>query len=227
MRSNSVMAEFFVRDLRRRFKMRSYPLVVCLEQSRFLAALDVGLIVCLIILGSLPALSQVRSDTSSLDLATHRWHKLDPVGDAVPQERCLHSITIDSEHETVYLFGGCSSGVGPCPRGDLWSYDPGEQRWTELTPSGSRPTDRSNSSLAYDTAGRRMVLFGGADQRGTNDAWSFAPLESEWVRLEPTGNFPPVRWSQAAVFDPRKNRLLVFGGTDGALWYDDLRELRF
>lgn len=166
-------------------------------------------------------------DTWSLDLAAHRWLELGPVGDAVPQERCLHSVTIDPERESIYLFGGCSSGVGPCPRGDLWSYDPGEQRWTDLTPSGSRPTDRSNPSLVYDAGAGRMLLFGGADQRGTNDTWSFTPSEGEWTRLEPTGELPPVRWSQSAVFDLRRNRLLIFGGTDGAVWHDDLWELRF
>jgi hypothetical protein len=65
----------------------------------------------------------------------------------------------------MLLYGGCSSGFGPCPQGDLWRFDPDGRIWTELTPS-SGPTPRSNPAAVFDSRTERVMLLGGLSDDG-------------------------------------------------------------
>lgn len=165
-------------------------------------------------------------DTWAFDPSGQKWSEITPAGNSLPQARCLHAMTIDDDSEHAYLYGGCSSGIGPCPRGDFWSYDLAARRWEEIPATANHPGDRGNPSLSYDSVTSRVILFAGADVRGSQDAWSYSS-DAGWQMLEPTGVLPPIRWSHAAVFDDRRNRLLMFGGTDGSTWLGDLWELKF
>src|SRR3990172_8147023 len=69
-------------------------------------------------------------DTFALDLATNTWSAIAPK-DAVPLKRCLHEAVYDAKADRMILFGGCSSGFGPCPQGDLWSLDVNGKGWDE------------------------------------------------------------------------------------------------
>ena len=70
-------------------------------------------------------------DTWSLDLSTNRWRDISP-SSGRPLKRCLHHSVYDPVRQQMLLYGGCSSGFGPCPQGDLWSFDLKSERWTEL-----------------------------------------------------------------------------------------------
>ena len=71
-------------------------------------------------------------DTWAFDFATSAWRDLSPAGTR-PLRRCLHHAVHDAANNQMYLYGGCASGAGPCPLGDLWSFDLGSNRWTERT----------------------------------------------------------------------------------------------
>ena len=65
----------------------------------------------------------------------------------------------------MLLYGGCSSGFGPCPQGDLWAFDPATRTWTDLTPSAS-PAARSNPALVRDDANGMIRLIDGLTEAG-------------------------------------------------------------
>jgi N-acetylneuraminic acid mutarotase len=157
-------------------------------------------------------------DTLALDLATNTWSKLDPVGGR-PLKRCLHEAVYDAQTDRMILFGGCSSGFGPCPQGDLWMLDVAGRKWTEVKPAGSKPSARSNPSLVNDDAGR-VFLFGGNTSNGASaDLWVLDVAADTWTALTPSGDAPQPRYSHDAVWNANTRQLIVFGGVgdEGAL----------
>lgn len=159
-------------------------------------------------------------DTWGFDLVANRWANLTP-GGARPLNRCLHDAILDPGSDRMLLFGGCSSGYGPCPQGDLWALDLVSNRWTELQPSGDRPAARSNLRLNHDPAGDRMLMFGGGIPIAQDDLWEYELENDAWRSITTGGDTPPARWSHEAVVDTANSRLILFGGTNGAVRFDD------
>jgi hypothetical protein len=112
----------------------------------------------------------------------------------------------------MIIFGGCSSGFGPCPQGDIWAFDLKNNTWTELKPAGSAPAARSNPSLVYDAAGQQIFLFGGLAEQGANaETWSYDLARNVWTKLESDGG-PGARSSQGTSYDTEVRRAIIFGG---------------
>jgi hypothetical protein len=111
----------------------------------------------------------------------------------------------------MILFGGCSSGFGPCPQGDLWFYDVTARMWTELESGNAAPSPRSNPALIFDPAGW-VWLFGGRIEGGYSaELWSLNPLTNTSTQ-HPVDGGPSPRASHDAVWDTVGQRLMVFGG---------------
>jgi len=162
-------------------------------------------------------------DTWAFDLAKNAWTNITPSGDK-PLKRCLHEAVYDTANDRMLLYGGCSSGFGPCPQGDLWSLDLKTNQWTEIK-SATIPGARSNPALVYDGARNRLLLQGGLESGGaTNDAWAFDLVKSAWTKL--ASGALSARRSHDAVVDEKNSRLILFGGT-GANVSDELWEWRF
>jgi protein phosphatase len=151
-------------------------------------------------------------DTWAFDVATARWVDLTPASGARPLKRCLHALIYEATSDRMILFGGCSSGFGPCPQGDLWAFDLKTTTWTELTPRGAAPTARSNPGLVYQPATRSLLLFGGKTEDGPSaETWSYELDSNAWMQLEPVDG-PSARSSQALDYDIQTRRALLFGG---------------
>ena len=72
----------------------------------------------------------------------------------------------------MLLFGGCASGYGPCPLGDLWSFDLGSRTWTEVTPA-SGPAPRTNPALVLESESGHAILLAGSTETGYQfDVWT-------------------------------------------------------
>ena len=57
-----------------------------------------------------------------------------------------------------------------------------------------------------------MILFGGGDG-STGDLWTLSLTGSpQWTQLNPAGTLPYSRYDQAAIFDVRHHRMVMFGG---------------
>lgn len=111
-------------------------------------------------------------DTWSLDPATGAWTDLSPSPETRPLKRCLHEAIWDADQGRMLLFGGCASGFGPCPLGDLWAFDPASRTWTEVTPADG-PAARTNPALVHDSASGAVWLIAGLAESGyTADLWA-------------------------------------------------------
>lgn len=165
-------------------------------------------------------------DTWQFDSEAKSWSDITPAT-VRPLNRCLHEMVVAEPGDAIVLYGGCSSGFGPCPQGDLWRLDRTSGTWTELTPQASPPA-RSNPSLVWmGDAG--PILFGGLTEAGrAADLWMGA-IDSAgsfaWSALTNDGSSPSPRSSHDAVV--LGQTMYVFGGISDAGATNDLWALDF
>jgi hypothetical protein len=108
----------------------------------------------------------------------------------------------------MILFGGAIDGGA---LGDTWELTfAGTPLWNELSPDGTLPGPRFYDTLVYDSLGDQMLVFGGTDSTAEADTWALHLAGPEWEKISAGG--PPARWIHAAIFDPLRRRMIVFGG---------------
>ena len=137
------------------------------------------------------------------------------VADTGPTQRLLTGLAYDPVNAQVLLFGGS----GPAPNGntfgDTWLWD--GQVWLQVEDAG--PSPRMHFALATDPVRRRVVLFGGqaigaaGEITLLGDTWEWDG--TEWTQRDDVG--PSRRAGATMAYDPVDGRLLLFGGSDGAL----------
>jgi uncharacterized protein (TIGR03437 family) len=153
-------------------------------------------------------------DTWAFDLRANVWTNISPATNR-PLRRCLHHAAYDPTNERMYLYGGCASGAGPCPLGDLWSFDLTRNTWTELRPAVTPPA-REHYGMTFDTQRARLRIFGGAGPAPLNDSWEFDPISSSWQRTTLAGNPPAARSRHEATYAPEIATAFYFGGDTAA-----------
>ncbi len=94
--------------------------------------------------------------------------------------------------------------------------------WMRLSPTGSGPDARTDSSAIYDAGSNALIVFGGNDTGCTsspslNDTWLLLNADGlggppKWFKVSPIGGPPPVRRGQSAIYDPNTDRMVIFGG---------------
>jgi N-acetylneuraminic acid mutarotase len=120
--------------------------------------------------------SSVLDDTWAYDPAANTWTEVDPAG-AIPIPRANHRMVYDEATGQVILFGGYD---GQNDLYDTWAYDPATITWTDLDPLGPPPPAREEHAMVYDSAGNRVIVFGGLDyaaDRDLSDTWALG----EWT----------------------------------------------
>jgi uncharacterized protein (TIGR03437 family) len=149
-------------------------------------------------------------DTWALDLASSTWRDISPVGTR-PLRRCLHHAVYVAQSDQMLLYGGCSSGYGPCPQGDLWSLDFAGNQWTQIVTAGS-PPPRLWYGMVFDDNRKLLVLFGGLDGEALNDTWEYDPAAPSWKQITPGGDVPTPRYRLEATFASDLGAAFFFGG---------------
>jgi hypothetical protein len=158
-------------------------------------------------------------NTYALDLTTNAWTNISPQNR--PLARCLHDVAYDPVNRKMILFGGCSNPAGPCPIGDLWSFDLLSGIWTEVNDDATSPAARMNTSLSSDDDGI-IWMFGGDSGNGSlNDFWSLDALTGTWT-LHDASAGPAARRSHDAAWDSENGLLWVFGGRGDSGAMNDL-----
>ena len=156
-------------------------------------------------------------DTRAYNLKTEKWATLTPDG-RVPGERCLHDCFTSATGELV-LYGGQDDGAFAL--GDLWVMGR-DREWSRL----DDPKPKPRRLYAVTEAGAYAYVFGGAgeDNSAFDDLWRVdrETLDFERVRVE--GTAPGPRYAGTLITDPKRGRLLLFGG-QGATAKADLWEL--
>jgi hypothetical protein len=88
--------------------------------------------------------------------------------------------------------------------------------WFALTPAEPLPPTRLSHTAIYDPARDRMVVFGGGDFSSSNDVWALSLVgTTAWAALTPAGPPPPERHRHTAIYDPGRDRMVIFGGQGG------------
>lgn len=188
------------------------------------------------------------ADTYVLDLESLVWEARSHQGG--PNARLFGATAYDAKRQSMILFGGTTDFFGPMLN-DLWSYDLGEETWTQLSSgSGKAPERRFWPSITVESAGDRYILFGGHDDGvlgNRNDLWVYTRGADVWGRASagdelnpaapapgfcdfPTNfviyleNTPERRSMHLAVSDGNGHALILGGKTDCGI-VDDVWEL--
>jgi hypothetical protein len=158
-------------------------------------------------------------DAWALVLGAQTWVNLNPSG-TKPDARDGHLMVYDSTHDRMLVFGG--SDVGNNQLNDVWSLTLGATpAWTKLIPVGTPPPPRFGACGVYDPAGDRLVIFGGAGDLLYNDVWALSLSGTPtWSQLTPSGTPPAARFLAGSARNPVTNSMVLFGGTDSALFND-------
>jgi hypothetical protein len=92
----------------------------------------------------------------------------------------------------------------------------GSPAWSQLAPAGSSPSARYAHTAIYDPVRDRMVVFGGYDGDRRNDVWALSLAGSPaWSELTPAESPLAARYWHTAIYDPVRDRMVMFAGYDG------------
>ena len=141
-----------------------------------------------------------------------RWARLAPP----PLTAIRGALAVDARRRTLALFGGSDARGTPLGRTQL--FDIATDSWTVSEPLVV-PEARASYAIAYDHPRDRVLMFGGmSTQSGSllDDLWARTSVDGVWHRIEVTGASPPGRIDATLVEDPRRDRLLLIGGWQGA-----------
>lgn len=162
------------------------------------------------------------ADTWALSLdGPSQWIRLGTTGS--PPTLYDHSAIYDPLRDRLLVFGG---GTGNA----VWALSlTGTPNWTQLAVTGTPPVARFSHTAIYDPVRDRMIIYGGIDQLSCNpgalpfgDVWALSLSGTPaWTKLAPAGTPPTARLDQTAIYDPIRDRMVVYGGlTGGFCWCD-------
>jgi hypothetical protein len=150
------------------------------------------------------------------------WVQLTPVN-SEPIGRDGHTAIFDPVGDRMVICGG-HDGFGTFRR-DVWAFDLDSLTWTEITPNPALPHDVVWMSSVYDASRRRMLMFGGRDLvngGNSNELWSLALSGAPvWTLLNPSGLRPVGRQNHGAIYDPIRDRMVVYGGINGSVQFPE------
>jgi len=152
---------------------------------------------------------------------TPTWTQLSPSG-PLPPARESSSAIYDATNHVMTIYGGDAGGSA---LGDVWVLSnanghEGTPVWTQLSPTGTAPQDRTAHSAVYDSVNNRMIVFGGFFETFTlGDSWILTFANGlggtpAWVALtaQGTGAEPTVGF-HTAVYNQALNTMYIFAGT--------------
>ncbi len=161
-------------------------------------------------------------DVAAAETGCNPWRIHDGAG---PRGRTRHAATWGDG--AMWVYGGrFRPGMSGnyTVLGDLWRFDPATG-WTEHTAPG--PAPRYNTSIIYDAARARLILYAGngassgAAPLVLGDLWAFDLATGDWTELETMGPGPSGRMWHAALYDAARDRMVVHGGGDETAFAND------
>lgn len=142
------------------------------------------------------------------------WLPMSPVNS--PEVRDWHAMAFDPVSQTVIMFGGHNLNrwpAGPNTLGDMWSWDGND--WTQLSPA-TMPFMRFGHEMVLDQKRNRVVMWGGSSRQSSAvgavshfETWEWDG--SNWTQIT-TANTPTANTFMGLVYDPRRERVVCYGG---------------
>jgi len=171
--------------------------------------------------------------TACLPPCALQWTR--PTGNVsnIPTARFGHTAIYDPVNLRMMVFAGAQGVQTPAPcLNDVHvlqypSGVGGALAWFKLSPAGGPPAARFSHTAVYDATDNEMIVFSGNNCGTTyyNDVWVLKNANGlggspVWKPLSPSGPAPGVRAFSSAVYDPTNDRMIVFGGWNGAAYGD-------
>jgi hypothetical protein len=150
------------------------------------------------------------------------WTKIDVLG-TPPGPRKDPQWGYDVARQRLLIFGGYGEhyvGSTVYWLDDVWELSlDGAPTWTELFPAGTAPSGRLAGISVYDPLRQRFVGFGGTAGAPT-DTWSLdLSGDPAWTTLDTGPQSPAGSYGMGCIYDPLRDRMVVFGGSNGADYY--------
>jgi hypothetical protein len=135
------------------------------------------------------------------------WSEIAPAGPRAGG-RWGNTAVYDPLGNRMVVFGGY-----PNYANDAWAFTlSGSPGWEELPPLGTAPAGRWFHAAIYDPIRHRMIVSGGYPNN-IHDVWALSLGGSPaWTRLAPAGTPPSGRKNHTAIYDPIRDRIVIFGG---------------
>ena len=138
-------------------------------------------------------------------------------GPPAPQARTDGTAVYDPQGRRLYVFAGRAG----TRRNDLWAYAFDQAAWVALQPQGAAPPARDGHTMVFDSARRRLIVFGGQASSFFNDVWAYEIEADRWTRLDASGPAPNIRYGHSAIADPRRDRMVISHGFTDEGRFDD------
>ncbi len=143
-----------------------------------------------------------------------RWIELRPT--FVADARSEHAMAYDASRKKMVVFGGKGKGEPGPTLSSVMEWDGQSWHWPEV----KGPAARWGSSMVYDSAHSRILVFGGMRVHWvtnlkvwyyvTQDLWA---LDGQgWKEIKIEGDLPPARQNCAAAYDSIRKKMMIFGG---------------
>ena len=140
-----------------------------------------------------------------------------------PGERHSPQWGYDPANQRLLIFGGYGHHY---PNGfdeylyDIWQLSlDGTPGWTELFANGQHPTGRLAGASIYDQLRQRFIVFGGT-VGATVDVYSLELSHvPHWITLQPQGDPPFAGYGMTTIYDSRRDRMVMFGGSTSDDYY--------
>ncbi|KAJ2351093.1 hypothetical protein GGF43_004131, partial [Coemansia sp. RSA 2618] len=151
-----------------------------------------------------------------------QWKPVGSAAYATPPARGGHQMCVDEDSRVAYLYGGWD---GMNNLDDLWSLNMDTGKWVCLSMSTREqggPGPRSCHVMCFDGIRKCIYVMGryvDHEYRGNtgleNDLFCYDTTNNEWLVLSENTevmNGPKLVFNSQMVFDPRYNRIYVYGG---------------
>lgn len=169
--------------------------------------------------------SALLDETWALSFAsTPSWTDITPAAGSTPGARGSESAVYDPVGDRLVTFGGQSAaGI----EGDTWELPfTGTPQWNPLVGFPPSPAPRSQHSAVLDPLRDRLIVFGGNWGGDYDDLWSLSLAGTPtWGPLLAGGTPPGARYDHSAIYDPVRDRMIVFGGMSNGFRMNDVWEL--
>ena len=147
-------------------------------------------------------------DTWVYDLSEDTWANMNLSGNK-PSTTENHAMASIYGDDKVVLFGGSFYNGNWVYCNETWVYDLSNNNWTNMNPSGNKPSSRNNHAIASVDWTDKAVLFGG--NNGSDETWVYDLSDNNWTNKTPLSKpSPRTNHTMASIYGTDK--VVLFSG---------------